>query len=723
MKLKECYIDNFGKLSNFKYEFSDGLNTICEENGYGKSTLIAFIKAMLFGLDDTKKTKLDENERKKYEPWQGGAWGGSLSLAAGGRCLRVERRFSKKASEDECRVYDEKSGKLLDAYSDKLGEEIFGIDRDGFERTVFFSEKILSEKCENKSIAAKLSDLSGVECDLSALDDALDILDDERKYYYKQGGGGAIGDINSRLSSLEFKKSELKALYNIHENDEAVIVEQEKKLSSLRSRLSSERVLEGKRSVQKELYSSYLAKKKELERETEKLDELSGFFKAGYPTKDELYEAATLEKELMSLYDAEEKAHGETKELPKHTHEELEEIAESSRTIAKKEEEIKSLEADRYITRKRRKTIRAVFACLGSALLILSALLGVLVSVYLFALIIPAVLLICAVFFKRDDGFDEKIKKAKLELEDCLTPLKKFKNDMGVSQELKADELILKAKESLLQAELVERQAKERAQRTATAEEKYFGFVKKYPTVSENPINEISSKLTEAEISASIIDRLLSECKEFESKYSFNDFNPENLTEASRYDALSAILSEEERKLTTLRAKFRNDAVALEELDEINAEYERLTELLTEYKNRLSIIKKTKDYLEMAKDAINTKYLSKTKESFLMYSELITQRSEDIALDTSLSLSLREGGLSKPKEAYSKGTRELYSFALRLALADALYADELPFIILDDPFAYYDDGKLARAISLIKELSKNRQIIYLTASKSRIGIN
>ena len=50
MKLIKCHIENFGKLSDFTYDFTDGCNTVCEENGWGKSTLAAFLRVMLFGF-------------------------------------------------------------------------------------------------------------------------------------------------------------------------------------------------------------------------------------------------------------------------------------------------------------------------------------------------------------------------------------------------------------------------------------------------------------------------------------------------------------------------------------------------------------------------------------------------------------------------------------------------------------------------------------------------
>ena len=47
MKLISLHIDNFGQFNNFDYVFEDGINQIVEENGWGKSTLAAFIKVML----------------------------------------------------------------------------------------------------------------------------------------------------------------------------------------------------------------------------------------------------------------------------------------------------------------------------------------------------------------------------------------------------------------------------------------------------------------------------------------------------------------------------------------------------------------------------------------------------------------------------------------------------------------------------------------------------
>ena len=155
MRILDCYIENFGKLSDFKLSFSGGLNSVVRENGYGKTTLTVFIKAMLYGLDTTKRTKLENNDRRHYMPWHGGRCGGSLTFEANGKEYRIERTFMPKASEDEFRLFDCKSGKESYDFSENVGEELFGIDVDGFERTVFLSEANLSGKNENKTVSAR----------------------------------------------------------------------------------------------------------------------------------------------------------------------------------------------------------------------------------------------------------------------------------------------------------------------------------------------------------------------------------------------------------------------------------------------------------------------------------------------------------------------------------------------------------------------------------------
>ena len=90
MKLISCHIENFGQLQNKDYAFNDNLTCIYENNGAGKTTLAAFIKAMFYGLESTKKTDKNFGDRLHYYPFSNGKFGGYLILNAFDKEYRIE---------------------------------------------------------------------------------------------------------------------------------------------------------------------------------------------------------------------------------------------------------------------------------------------------------------------------------------------------------------------------------------------------------------------------------------------------------------------------------------------------------------------------------------------------------------------------------------------------------------------------------------------------------
>ncbi len=140
MRLISCHIENFGKLHDCSREFHDGVNVVREENGWGKSTFAAFVRAMFYGLGGERKRSLLENERKRYKPWQGGIFGGQLVFEIHGKKYKVSRIFKDKEANDEFELRDAETNLLSDAYGKKIGEEIFKINREAFMRTVFIGQ-------------------------------------------------------------------------------------------------------------------------------------------------------------------------------------------------------------------------------------------------------------------------------------------------------------------------------------------------------------------------------------------------------------------------------------------------------------------------------------------------------------------------------------------------------------------------------------------------------
>lgn len=171
MKILHCHIENFGILSDYSIDFLEGVNIVCEENGWGKSTFAAFVRAMFYGLQGERKRSLEENERKRYKPWQGGVFGGQLIFEIGGKQYEISRIFGDKEANDEFELRDCQTNLLSDDYSKNIGQEIFKIDRESFMRTVFIGQK----QCETSStddINAKIGNLSDHTNDLNNFDSA-----------------------------------------------------------------------------------------------------------------------------------------------------------------------------------------------------------------------------------------------------------------------------------------------------------------------------------------------------------------------------------------------------------------------------------------------------------------------------------------------------------------------------------------------------------------------
>ena len=74
-----------------------------------------------------------------------------------------------------------------------------------------------------------------------------------------------------------------------------------------------------------------------------------------------------------------------------------------------------------------------------------------------------------------------------------------------------------------------------------------------------------------------------------------------------------------------------------------------------------------------------------------------------------------KGDWLDPEKWLSAGTVDQIYLAARLALADLVSKEKNSILILDDPFASYDEKRLENAMKVIRELSENHQILLLTS--------
>ena len=314
MKLISMHVDAFGSLHNYDYNFEEGLNVVLHDNGWGKTTMAAFLKAMLYGYDTKRSKDITENERKRYLPWQGGKYGGSLDFEAEGVRYRIYRTFGETPRFDTAKIVNLDTKTTARIPTGKIGETLFHLDASAFQRSVFINQNGLSIDGAASSIHTRLNTLVSQANDVSAYDGAIASLTQEIKVYEKTGARGQLGDIARQINKLEQTRDQL----------EKVISEQD----AARERISELDILLS--SIDKALD----AKKK-------RLDEVSGEEKKREAAKKLLADIDGRITSIQEQIDAIKKSLGGS--IPTQT--EIDQVKRQAQTVASLKVRIEELEA------------------------------------------------------------------------------------------------------------------------------------------------------------------------------------------------------------------------------------------------------------------------------------------------------------------------------------------------------------------------------------------
>lgn len=199
MIIKEVNIGKFGKLENQKYQFAPRINVIYGANESGKSTLMQFLKAMLFGLEKTRVRKtLDTYNR--YEPWDTPAYFyGSMIFEIGQQQFLLERNFYYK--EKRARLVNIRDGEELSVEYGDLDMLLGNVSAAAYENTCCIGQEQL---------------LPGRELGV--------LLEDERSNLAQTGSGDfqlskALQELEQKRKNAEKTRKELEQqrLSHIHQ--------------------------------------------------------------------------------------------------------------------------------------------------------------------------------------------------------------------------------------------------------------------------------------------------------------------------------------------------------------------------------------------------------------------------------------------------------------------------------------------------------------------------
>jgi len=725
MRLISCHIDNFGKINNFDMAFSGGLNVILEDNGWGKSTLAVFIRTMFYGFRGETKRNIRENERKAFRPWQGGVYGGNIVFEAGGTGYILTRIFKDKENEDIYELRNSDTNMLSTDFGPRIGEELFGLDMESFIRTVFIGQKDAVTHSTD-SIDSKVGRLMDDSEDIAGFDDAVKLLTERMN---RLNPGRATGSVNKRrneITALERKIREGSGLEREKDVLSTKLKKEKEKLSKTEKELEENKELY-KRATEKEHIGKLIGNLEEnLLKRKKETESRRNFFTAGIPNKEELEEMLEISREMRKH--EKEMSSASLSEDEKEKLNRLEERFETGTFSGsgidgnKKNSEIDTEERVRTDKLLRKKKLLMLPVLLGTVM-ILTGVLFIFIKPGLFgpdpvvsgimAAVFGAMFIIIGLYGRRKSDGELVVLKEKYEAV----------RELNRKEEERAKELyrILSAKEDRYD---------ETVRAYTVTEKKLEAFFNKYrfngEESSEQGLKRIRDRVYEYFDALKLQNESERNLKEFTEK---NDLSLKN-NGNERVSSVSELEKREkelEEELKTISKNINIYVNSLREngemLDELEENRRLLNKLKEEQEREKALYRRTdlaKKALVRAKENMTSRYIGPLLKSFKEYAGMITGRDTDIYhMDANTTLTLDGEGLQRKEEFFSEGLRDLFGVALRISLTDAMYKDETPFLVMDDPFVNLDDKKMKNAENFLEKLSAKYQIIYFTCSAYR----
>lgn len=765
MKLIKCHIENFGKLNNFEFNFSEGFNSIKEENGWGKSTFATFIKSMFYGLPSTTKRNLDENERKKYTPWQGGNFGGNIDFEINGKQYRIERFFGKNNSEDTFSLIDIATGKESKDYTENIGEQVFELDEEAFERSAFIPQKVLNSSI-NESISNKLTNLIQGTTDNYNYEDAQDKLDKKRSFLSNNKGSGQIQSIENKIEDVIGQITELNTSalaindiqkqVDLYDNDidkllkeQSEIKTQIKEYSKVQQKIANKDLYNKLSNQVAETNKTIRVKENIFNGENTSVSEIDSYINIAKDVSKRESELKLKEKDeyVNKKYDSLVKYFGDENNIP--TAEKTKEISDKILNYTSLKNQVESLSVQqKSINESNKKSkLLGLFAILSLLSLILGVVLintSLMFSVIL--LVIGGILLLSFGFMYLVNMINVKTKNVnnvnyeqlQSNNNECLKLKKEIEKFLYCFEDVDTDyntaisNIILNRKDFENIKKQKEENLKENNElRDSLSEEKVKveNFLEQF-----NLDNNIDLLDNLALLKQTLID--ISNLKE---KFKKEQEELDNFKKEKNFDIddnsivnvdinkLQSKESEYQNQIDTYR-EYKSNCVAkiskiqddISALDDLESQKENLENELNELNKEFNAIKNAKKFLEMANESLSTKFLEPMKNGLNKYLSLITGKDfENLKLDIDFNISFEEYGKYRDVDYYSKGYKNIIDLCMRLALIDALFDKEKPFIVLDDPFVNMDDVKIENAKQFLHELSKTYQLIYFSCHESR----
>lgn len=721
MRLISLHIENFGNLSNFDLTFDRNPVILLRENGWGKSTLAAFIKVMFYGFSGENKRTNELKEREKFRPWKGGTYGGSLTYEAGGVSYEINKVFGAKEKEDSCTLKNVHTGLEVTEFDvAHLGQDLFSLDERSFMRSVFIAQNDVSVHEDGHEdiadgISAKIGKLSDATDDVNRYEAVMERLNDLLNRMSPKRATGSIKQMSAHISSLQNSLRQEEALKDATqrlelqlkaEQEKARALENERNAMDERFQKNAERgELMARKEAHEQLWNQYEEAKNALE-------EIEKSYVNGLPVEEEV------DAKLEVWAEREALASGlESKQLQLNYL--IKDIADAKARTEKKRQDV--LKDKTRLEKRHEKLRKAYMILLGIAIVLFVAgamTVFVLTRLYIgvgivgagIACMFSALILMLASHMASQD------------IEDLV-------GDMADDPEL-SEEGLAGVEEDI--AEMKTKVDRDR-DRVAIIETNVEEFLRHYQFAYEP--EKVNANLYEIRKRIALLqskrDDLTQKREELQKFERANDMTAiMNIPEQDLQDGDFDITKERDKNNMHVRETQESIRLFIRQLEEnqdslqnmadMRAELSNLTEERDMRLHQYEMLTLTRDYLKGAKQNFAAKYRRPLLDGFKKYyGRLSGEEVSEFELDANIHMTKRVFGEARDVESYSFGNRDLIDICLRMALVDAMYHDEKPFVILDDPFVNLDETRTKRALAFLNEVASDYQIIYFTCHTSR----
>ena len=219
MKIKNLKINSFGKLKNKEINLESKINIIYGENEAGKSTVLKFITAMLYGLSKNKRGK-DISDFEKYTPWYNDEFSGKISYSLDNeKNFEVYREFKKKNPKIYNESLEDISGEFKNDKTKGIEffEEQTSIDEDTFINTcVIGQEETKLSRASQSNIIQKIGNQISTGDDKISFKKSIDKINKQQleKVGTSKTSQKPINIVVDNIKKLEKQKQELHEVEN-----------------------------------------------------------------------------------------------------------------------------------------------------------------------------------------------------------------------------------------------------------------------------------------------------------------------------------------------------------------------------------------------------------------------------------------------------------------------------------------------------------------------------